>query len=303
MCETDSYDLNALKHWDFTGTALAVVGHPIEHSISPHMHNAALRQLGDEHSKFQTWRYFKFDIKTPELKEALRLFHAKGFLGLNLTVPHKVTAVPLVKTTTAEAHRIGAVNTLLRQEDGYIGYNSDGYGLERALDKEFDVTLRTATIILLGAGGAARAAAVQCLQAGCRNLWIGNRSTERLKTLLHALKGLAPLRCIRPFPLTHLPTELPRTGIVINATSLGLRPNDPAPIDLKAFEPSLKVYDMIYKPAQTALLRAARRRGMSSANGLSMLVHQGARALSIWTQTKAPIDVMHRAALSSRAIN
>ena len=153
--------------------------------------------------------------------------------------------------------------------------------------------------MLLGAGGAARAAAVQCLNAGCQSLWIGNRSLERLRALLKSFKDPIYAERLKSFSLARLPVGLPRTGVLINATTLGLKPNDPSPIDLSAFDPSLKVYDMIYQPPQTSLLRMARQYGMASANGLSMLVHQGARALSIWTQTKAPVDVMHEAAFCS----
>lgn len=293
------YTLADLKNWsrhfpaDYT--ALAVIGHPIAHSLSPVMHNAALAELAKTNPKFKKWRYFKFDIAPDELAEALHLFHKNGFPGLNLTVPHKALVVPYLDSKNTFVENAGAANTLIRTKTGWQGNNTDGIGLSAALYEELGTKLRDGHVILLGAGGAARAAATQCVLDNCASLWIGNR-TPALRTKL-----AADLRKIRPssatrihrFSLRTLRGNLPRKSIVINATSLGLKPSDGAPIDLKAiFRPS-KVYDMIY--GQTALLRQASELGIPNANGLSMLVHQGAASLELWTGVSPPVEIMHKA--------
>jgi shikimate dehydrogenase len=184
----------------------------------------------------------------------------------------------------------------VRHEEGYHGHNSDGYGLAAALRTDLGAALEGATVILLGAGGAARAAAVQCLLDGCAALWIGNRNQDRLAGLLRQIETAGMPGAVRGFDLSDPPDDLPRSGILINATSVGLKPEDPAPIGLERFEPALKVYDMIYNPAETSLLRRARALGMPAANGLSMLVWQGVRSLEIWSGAKVPATAMDAAA-------
>ncbi len=284
------YHLQDLEDWTFEGPSLAVLGHPIAHSLSPTIHNAALRQMGPTCS---AWRYFAFDVPVEHLGESLALFHRHNFQGLNLTIPHKVEALRLATGIDPVACRMGAVNTLVRQEHGYYGRNTDGYGIQNALREDLDAELPGTDVVLLGAGGAARATVVQCLEAGCRKVWVGNRSADRLAELVQALGGENPQ--VETFPLSAPPQQLPPSTLLINATSLGLRTDDPAPADLSTFPPDLRVYDMIYNPPETALLAQARRLGMPAANGLSMLVHQAAKSLSYWTQAEVPAHAMFAA--------
>jgi shikimate dehydrogenase len=276
--------LKDLENWKFAGTALAVLGHPIGHSLSPRMHNAALAALSRTEPRFAAWRYFRFDIDPVDLPRALPLFHARGFHGLNLTVPHKVIAVPELAEIDADAREVGATNTLLRGDRGWRGFNTDGYGLASALRESLGHELRGARVLVLGAGGAARGAAVECLQSGCASLAIWNRTPQNLEILL---RDLAPLA--RGIPLEAYPAgPLPAGTLVINATSAGLKADDPLPIDLAALQPKpAAVFDMIYNPPETALLRQARSLGIPAFNGLAMLVHQGARALEHWTGVPA----------------
>jgi shikimate dehydrogenase len=272
-----------LAGWRFAGTPLAVLGHPIGHSLSPRMHNAALAALARTDPRFADWRYFRFDIDPADLGRALPLFHACGFHGLNLTVPHKVIAVPLLRGIDPAAKAAGATNTLVRQADGWHGYNTDGYGLASALRETLGAGLRGAHVLLLGAGGAARGAAVECLQAGCASLSIANRTPQNLTGLLHELAPVAP-----GVPRAAFNAERLQAGtIVVNATSSGLKPDDSAPLDLALLPKPAAVFDMIYNPPETALLRQARALGIPAANGLAMLVHQGARALEHWTGAPA----------------
>jgi shikimate dehydrogenase len=290
------HTLADLDAWSFPGTALAVVGRPVAHSLSPAIHNAALAELAKTQPKFADWRYFKFDIAPEELPRALSLFHRNNFHGLNLTVPHKSLAVEHLAASDAFVRAAGAANTLSHTEAGWRGTNTDGYGLAHALTEQLKLNLAGAAVILLGAGGAARGAAVECLRSLCAELWIGNRTQATLTTLLDELSPLAGGSGLRGFDLSRPPPGLPAGAIVINATSLGLKPADPAPIDLTKIPRPAGVYDMIYRPPQTALLRQARELGIPHANGLSMLIHQGARSLETWTGATVPVPVMQAAA-------
>ena len=193
---------------------------------------------------------------------------------------------------------MGAVNTLVWSESGYSGLNTDGYGLERGLELDLGITFKGTAVMILGAGGAARAAAVQAILSGCAQLYIGNRSMDRLQDMVASLEPFAGKVEVKTFPLSAVPEDLPTSGVVINATSLGLNSDDPTPIDVAQLPTEWKVYDMIYNPSETRLLKKASLRGLKVANGLSMLVHQGARALETWTQETVDTDVMMAAARS-----
>jgi shikimate dehydrogenase len=294
------YTLADLATWSAPGTALAVLGHPIGHSLSPAMHNAALAEIARGQSKFANWRYHRFDVSPEDLPHALALFFKRGFHGLNLTVPHKVIAFEQVASVANEARPIGAVNTLLRAGDsaGWEGRNTDGYGLATAVRESLGVDLAGASVILLGAGGAARAAAAECLQRHCVSLWIANRTPARLEALLGLLQPLAAGATVRGFNPQSPSAGLPSGALVINATSAGLRTEDPPPIDLARLPRPVGVFDMIYNPPQTPLLRQAAALGVAQANGLAMLAHQGAKSLEYWTGVPAErtAPVMLRAA-------
>ncbi len=292
-------DLADLAAWSRPGTALAVVGHPIAHSLSPVIHNAALAELTRTEPRFRDWRYHKFDIAPEDLPAALAAFHRLNFRGLNLTVPHKSLVVDHLAKSDSFVRAAGAANTITFFEDGWHGANTDGYGLTNSLQQELGASLAGAQVILLGAGGAGRGAAVECLRARCAALWIGNRTAASLAALHAELQPLAGATELRGFDLTKPPAALPAGAIVINATSLGLKADDSAPLDLRQIPRPGWVMDMIYRPAQTALLRQAAELGVPHANGLAMLVHQGARSLEIWTGAKVPVAVMQAAALAA----
>jgi shikimate dehydrogenase len=288
--------LRDLGTWSRPGTSLAVLGHPIKHSISPAMHNAALAELARSDARFSDWSYFRFEVPPDDLPRALALLHAKHFRGVNLTVPHKIIAFDRVAEIDPAARPVGAVNTLLWGERGWRGFNTDGYGLAGAVRETLARDLTGADVILLGAGGAARGAAVECLQRGCASLSIINRTRETLDALLTVLKPVAGEIHLRGFcpvsgvhsDLSAIAMQIPsatrdRDLLIVNATSAGLRPDDPLPVDLRTLQFPAAVYDMIYNPPQTPLLREATTLGLPNANGLSMLVHQGAKALEIWS--------------------
>ncbi|MEN9840241.1 MAG: hypothetical protein RL376_41 [Verrucomicrobiota bacterium] len=292
-----TYTLADLAAWSHPGVSLAVLGYPIKHSISPAMHNAALAQMTKGEAAFADWRYVRFEVPPEELPRALALLHEKRFRGVNLTLPHKILAVAQVAAIDPAARPVGAVNTLRSRADGWEGFNTDGYGLAKGLSEDLGVELAGADVVLLGAGGAARGAAVECLQRGVRSLWIANRTRENLDALLSQLAPLAGRAILRGFaPAEAAGVGLPAGAVVVNATSAGLKTSDPLPIALAELPAPRAVYDMIYNPAETALLAAARASGLPVANGLSMLVHQGARALEIWTGAAVPVPAMAAAA-------
>jgi len=295
------HTLADLERWSYPGTALAVLGHPIQHSLSPAMHNAALAAMARDQGRFAAWRYFRFDVPPADLPAALDLFHRRGFYGLNLTVPHKVIAFDQVAAVDPPARPVGAVNTLLRLEHGWRGYNTDGHGLVQGLREGLGASLPNAHVILLGAGGAARAAAVECLQKHCASLWIANRTAARRDALLALLRPVAGGVPLHGFDPPSPPAGLPDGALVINATAAGLQPEDPLPLDLARLPRPAGVFDMIYNPPATPLLRQAARLGVPHANGLSMLVHQGARALEIWSGAPVPVAVMMSAAQAGLA--
>lgn len=297
--------LRDLESWVPTGTALAVLGHPIKHSISPPMHNAALVELARDDARFAGWNYVRFEIHPDDLPRALDLLHAKKFRGINLTVPHKVIAFDRVAEIDPAARPVGAVNTLLWTDHGWHGFNTDGYGLATAVDETLGCDLADTHVILLGAGGAARGAAVECLQRGCASLNISNRTEKAMDELIELLSSIGPVSRnipIRGFALSAPPSDLPAGALVINATSAGLRATDPSPVDLAMLPRPAAVFDMIYNPPQTPLLRSATSLGVPHANGLAMLVHQGAKSLEIWTGIPATRTAPTMAAAARAAL-
>ena len=265
------------------------------------MHNAALAGLAQADPRFGSWRYSAFDVEPERLAEALDLMRSRGFRGVNLTVPHKVIAVGLVGGVDRDGSDAGAVNTLLLEGPAWRGFNTDGYGLAAGIREDLGLSLRGASVLLLGAGGAARGAAAECLRAGCSALLVLNRTAASLAAMLAQIAPIAPdieRRAIAPGGRERLPAGT----IVINATSSGLKPGDTPPASLADFPGAAAVYDMVYNPAQTLLLREAKSLGIPHANGLGMLVHQGAKALEIWTGVAAEKLAPPMRAAASKAL-
>ncbi len=249
------------------------------------MHNAAFAALG------LNWRYLAFEVDPKNLRAAIEGARAMNFAGLNLTVPHKLLAVDMVDELDASAKTWGAVNTIKFENGRAIGFNTDADGLANSLREDLKVELRGAKVLLLGAGGAGRTAALKLAAENVAELFLVNRTASKAEEIAGEIK--------KQFPSVKVSVGYPKTEIdlLLNATSLGLKPEDGSPLDEKQF--SLKqtraVYDMIYKPAETKLLVAAKTAGCKTANGIGMLVHQGAKAFEIWTGQPAPVAVMRRA--------
>lgn len=251
------------------------------------MQNAGIAALG------LNWRYLAFDVHPDELRAAIAGAKQMGFVGLNLTVPHKLLAVDLVDALDDSAKIWGAVNTIRFEADaaGKVvarGFNTDADAIARSLQEDLGLELRGARVLLLGAGGAGRTAALKLATEGVNELFLVNRTRAKAEQVAAEIE--------KQFPGVLVLTDYPKTKVdlVLNATSLGLKAEDGLPFDDKVF--SLKqaaaAYDMIYRPAETPFLKAAKVAGCRTANGLGMLLYQGAKALEIWSGKSAPIGVM-----------
>jgi shikimate dehydrogenase len=283
----------------------AVFGHPVKHSASPAMHNAALALMG------LNWRYLAFDVHPNHLKAAIIGAQRMKFIGLNLTVPHKLLAVSLVDELDPSARQWGAVNTIRfeSQDDSgqwrplsefeaeqandirSHGFNTDAEAVMQALREDLHLATDGLRVLVLGAGGAGRVAALKLAAEGATELWLVNRTSS---------KALAVAEEIRTrFPGSKVAVGYPdhKVDLVLNATSLGLKAGDALSLDESSFSlrNAAAVFDMIYRPAETPLLVRARLAGCRTANGLGMLLYQGAKALEIWTGRPVPVKAMRRA--------
>jgi len=286
------YTLEDLKTWPYAGKGLAVIGHPVAHSLSPVMHSAALAKICETAPEFSDWYYVKFDIDPNDLPSALKLFYKAGFQGLNLTVPHKTIALPHIDIQEDIVFQSGASNTLKRGPKGFQGFNTDPYGLFQGIKHSLGIEVKDFHVLLLGAGGAARSAAAQCLQSGVKSLHLANRSQDRLDSLIKDLKQIPSTTPLHRHSLPG-PVDMGNEPfLVINATSLGLKAEDPSPVNLGTPPTGSYAYDMIYGPRESAFLTAAKNAGMTTANGLSMLVFQGLRSLTLWTGQSPSAAVM-----------
>ena len=268
------------------------------------MQNAGLAALG------LNWRYLAFEVDPEDLQAALQGAKAMNFVGLNLTVPHKLLAVDMVDVLDASAKGWGAVNTIVfegRDESGawkplrdfadaprntrLHGFNTDADAITRSLREDLGLELRGAKILLLGAGGAGRTAALKLASEHVSELFLVNRTRSKAEAVAKEIRERHPeVKVEAGYPAG--PVDL-----VLNATSLGLKPGDPVPFDDQQFSlrQAAAVYDMIYRPVETALLKAAKATGCRTANGLGMLLYQGAKALELWTGQPAPVDIMRQA--------
>lgn len=283
---------------------IALLGWPVKHSASPRFHNAALEALGINAI------YMAFAVPPELLAPALRGLAALGAIGANITVPHKEAAFALCDDCSPEAKVIAAVNTICFQNGRLIGHNTDAYGIAAALAEE-GVSLHGANVVVLGAGGAARAIVTQAILDGAAQIFIINRTLNRAERLLLDLiekcRALPPQD--RPYPLprcqvlpySDIRIALANAHVLINATSVGLREEDQLLFDPTLIHPSTLVYDTIYNPPQTRLLIAAKQAGChKTANGLTMLLHQGARAFELWFNRPAPLELMRKELLEPR---
>ena len=254
-------------------------------------------------------QYARFQVPPNELEAVLERMRALEFVGCNLTVPHKATAIRLVDEVQERAEEIGAINTIAFREKRSLGWNTDCLGFSRGLHEAFDILPRYWRILLLGAGGGAgRAIAWQCALEGCSRLVLVNRDFQKAQEYARQLGGYfagkrGPNEWLRVVPWDEraFRSELSEVDLVVNATPLGLRRTDPLPWPADLLSRSMLVCDLNYQVEPSPLLRAAKKAGAQATNGLTMLLHQGGLAFEHWFNRAAPLESM-RAALGMRPV-
>lgn len=294
MSAPDTLTLASLRTTDFSPGQLGVLGDPIAHSLSPAMHNAALATLLPTHPRLAGVRYHRLHVAAEELPAALALLHAKGFAGVNLTVPHKIQALTIAESLSPEARRAESVNTLVRTATGWAGHTTDGQGFLEALRERTGATTKGRPVILLGSGGAARAVAAACLDDGCASLRLHNRDIAKAADLAAAL-GDPRVRAAGLAEIKASPD-----AVIVNCTTLGLRPDDASPFPAAQLAAGQFVFDTTYGAEPSRLLRDAAERGVKGCDGRAMLRWQGALAFRLWNGTLPPEAPM-RAALGESA--
>jgi shikimate dehydrogenase len=264
-------------------------GDPIAENPTGVMQEAAFRALGLD------WRYLTIEVHADDLGAAVSGMRAMNFRGINLTIPHKVQVLRHLDEIAPDAALIGAVNTVRRDGQRLVGENTDGKGFLRSLQAA-SIDPRGSSVVILGAGGAARAIAVELALAGASHITVVNRSVERGRALADGLARIEGTASdFEPWVSSHRVPD--GTEILVNATSIGLFPGIEAmpDVDVATIRPGMVVCDVIPNPPRTRFLALAAERGATTLDGLGMLVYQGAIAFTMWTGREAPTDVMHRA--------
>lgn len=270
---------------------LAVIGHPVAHSASPRMHQPALDAAGIDA------RYIRLDIGPGQVGEAFFRMRALGFIGCNVTVPHKLEAMEHCQVD-ADAQALGAVNTIRFDAGVTRGFNTDGPGFARAIEDDFGVPLAVLKIVIVGAGGGAgQAIATQSCLLGVTRLGVVNRTVEKLGPLVGRLRLISPTTEILALSFADpaLAEYCLSCDLIVNTSSVGLKDGDPSILPATCLKKDHLVYDTIYQPPVTPLLALANRDGCKTANGLSMLIHQGALAFQHWFPGSEPLPVMRAA--------
>jgi shikimate dehydrogenase len=272
-----------------------VIGDPIEHTLSPTIQNAAF-----EHLKLD-FVFLAFKVKPSELESAMRGIRSLGIHGINLTMPHKKAVTKLLDELDHTAEVLSSVNTVLNRNGQLCGFNTDGIGAVTAL-KENGVTLSGKKALLLGAGSAAKSIALS-LANEVEELFILNRTLEKATELKESIKQYSGKKVIsNTLSPKAIQKYLQNSDILINATSAGMQPNvDQNLVAPEWLRPDLTVMDIVYSPIETRLAKEAKKVGARVISGVDMLIHQGAASFEIWTERKAPLDVMRKAALNRLA--
>ncbi len=267
-----------------------LLGWPVSHSVSPQMQQAGFRAIGLDAS------YELLPVPPDDFPAKVRELHEQGFRGWNVTVPHKRAMMQLVDTAEPAARHAQSVNTVLVRDGQLHGYSTDGYGLDMAIQEAFGISARRGTFVFWGTGGAARATSIHFAIEGATAITLVNRTLSTAQALAEQLRAIAPacnIRTFAPDELAPLAVAFAEADIIFQCTSVGLKPDDPCAIPFELIASSRRIMDMIYHP--TRLLDMAVSRGCAVADGRRMLLHQGARSFTIWTEEPAPVEVMRRA--------
>ncbi|HOP40688.1 MAG TPA: shikimate dehydrogenase [Geobacteraceae bacterium] len=269
---------------------LGIIGSPVGHSLSPVMQNAAIAELGIDYV------YVPFPVEPDYLGEAVEGLRRLGVWGFNVTIPHKSSIIPLLDRIAPEAGLCGAVNTVCREGDQLVGYNTDGVGFLASARAELGFEPGGSKVLILGAGGAARGAVASLAKAGVAEVIIANRTRERGVSLAEDFQAAFPgvRLVVSSLAVDELEGYFRGVDLLVNTTSVGMNGTKFESLPLSALRSCAKVYDMVYVPAETPLLASAKKRELACANGIGMLVSQGEAAFSLWTGEKPPYGVMRQ---------
>lgn len=277
---------------------LWILGHPLSHSISPAFQQAAL-----DHYSLDI-RYEARPAEPDRLPGEVEELRGQGYLGANVTIPHKERVASLLDAADRSAVEVGAVNTIVKDGHNLIGYNTDVHGFVRGLSHDAPFEPAGKRVIIIGAGGAARAAVFGLVGEGCASLTLANRTLGRAQRLAEEARAVGVNAVAIPAEQAALARVLPEVDLIVNATSVGMSHGaneGQSPLSSELVPPASLVYDMVYNPPETPLLAGARQAGARTIGGLPMLIYQGAASFELWTGRKAPIEVMFRAAKQALA--
>ncbi|MFA5931739.1 MAG: shikimate dehydrogenase [archaeon] len=275
---------------------IVVIGYPVEHSLSPAMQNAALYDLRLENKFF----YDKLEVKPSKLIDFVKRIRSREIFGANVTIPHKVSVYKLMDMVTSEAEFVGSVNTIYFEAGKIIGHSTDGNGCMKAIE-ENNINLYEKKVVLLGAGGAARAIAF-ALTKKKANITILNRTLDKATQLCAEIKTKTN-KIAKSGTLDQIKESLKDCDVLINCTSIGMKGKEETSTLVKTSDYSkpIIVMDLVYNPIQTIFLKEAKKAGCKTIDGLAMLVYQGAESLEIWTEKKPSTAVMRRALIDELA--
>ena len=299
MTSTQQNFETALRGLNITSSTsvAAVIGDPVKHSLSPVIHNVGFRSLGID------WMYVACEVKEGDAQSALDAMKTLGLRGLSVTMPHKTAIASLVDSVSVAAQALNSVNTIEVTSDGLlVGHSTDGDGLVASLDEQ-GVSVTGTSILILGAGGAARSVIDALQRHGCRQMFVANRSLDHAQHAAALAPALTTVVSIAN--LVDLAEAAAKSDIIINATSVGMS-KSPDTVSVSPLAPDLigrhhVVVDLVYHPIETELLRLARSRGALAIDGLGMLVHQAALQQQIWTGLTPNVSDMYQAALQALA--
>lgn len=265
-----------------------LVGYPVQHSFSPALHNAAFKAL-----KINA-KYRLFPLKEDELGFFLKDLRKNNIFGLNVTIPYKEKIIPFLDSLSKEANLIGAVNTVKRIDDKLEGFNTDGEGFLKHLTEDLGFNAVNKTLAIIGAGGAARAVSIYLTKAKPKRISIYDVDKTKTSVLIsHLKKNFNGIEFIETNSIEGL--NIQKSDLLVNATPIGMKETDPCLVDEKFLHKNLLVYDLIYNPKETKLLKLAKAKGTKTSNGLGMLLYQGMLSFEEWIGEALPIEIMRQA--------
>ncbi|MFH1868781.1 MAG: shikimate dehydrogenase [Candidatus Omnitrophota bacterium] len=270
-----------------------IIGCPVEHSLSPYMHNAAFKSL-----KINAV-YLPFSVKRNKLKEAILSLRKSGISGFNVTIPFKSECIKYLDKIEPTARMIGAVNTVCVKGNKFIGYNTDYLGFIRSLKEDLNFKPKGRSVLVLGSGGAARAVSFGLAREGAGRIYLYDIVEKKARSLSLNIKRFFPKCSVMFCAKKDLNASMGSCQLLVNCTPLGMRRTDPMPINIRLMYDRLKIYDIIYTPLRTKLLKSAKEKGIKAVGGVGMLLYQGAIAFKLWTKKEPPIALMKKTLLDN----